>query len=86
MTVVAGESQCKYRGVYRESPPDAESRRPEWGRLFKFRNGLPRSNVRITSELSSYRITKETPAQRTSLLGRDRDFSLCVRAGSDRAL
>jgi hypothetical protein len=63
-----------------------EFRIEEGERLSKFRDGFPRSNVRITSELSSYRITKETPAQRTSLLGRDRDSSLCVQAGSDRAL
>jgi hypothetical protein len=50
-------------------------------RLSKFRDGFPPPNVRITSELSSYRITKETPAQRTSLPGQDRDFSLCVQAG-----
>jgi hypothetical protein len=32
------------------------------------------SDVRMTSELSSYRVAKETPARRTSLLGPDRNF------------
>jgi hypothetical protein len=63
-----------------------ELRIEESERLSKFRDDFPPSNVRMTSELSSYRITKETPAQRTSLLGQDREFSLCVQAGSDRAL
>jgi len=56
------------------------------GHFFNFRNGFTAPDVRMTSELSSYRVRKKLLRDEPAFSGRTGTSSLGMQAGSSRAL